>query len=265
MSTLPPGFLEELRTRVTLSSVVGRKVTWDNRKSNLAKGDLWAPCPFHQEKTASFHVDDRKGFYYCFGCHAKGDAVSFLRETGNMSFMEAVEDLARTAGMPMPERDPRAVEVADRRTKLAEVMEAAVRHYRLQLKTGAAAAARDYLAGRRLSEAAQDRFEIGFAPDQRQGLFAALTGKGIAPDLIVEAGLCAKPDDDGPPYDRFRGRIIYPIRDARGSVHRPWRTGDGPECARQVSEFARKRRFSTRAAASTTTAPHARRRPRASR
>ena len=78
--SLPPGFLDELRTRVTLSSVVGRKVTWDMRKSNLAKGDFWAPCPFHQEKSASFHVDDRKGFYYCFGCHAKGDALTFLRE-----------------------------------------------------------------------------------------------------------------------------------------------------------------------------------------
>ncbi len=214
--SLPPGFLDELRTRTTLSAVVGRKVTWDTRKSNLAKGDLWAPCPFHQEKTASFHVDDRKGFYYCFGCHAKGDAVSFLRETGNMSFIEAVEVLAREAGMTMPARDPKAAEAADRNAQLAEAMEAAVRHYRLQLKTAAGAAARDYLAGRRLTEAAQDRFEIGFAPDQRQGLFAALTAKGIAPDLIVDAGLCARPDDGGPPYDRFRGRIIFPIRDARG-------------------------------------------------
>ena len=73
--SLPPGFLDELRTRVTLSRIVGRKVTWDQRKSNQAKGDLWAPCPFHQEKSASFHVDDRKGYYYCFGCHAKGDAI----------------------------------------------------------------------------------------------------------------------------------------------------------------------------------------------
>ncbi len=215
--SLPPGFLDELRTRTTLSRVVGTKVTWDNRKSNMAKGDFWAPCPFHQEKTASFHVDDRKGFYYCFGCHAKGDAVSFLRETGNMGFMEAIEVLAREAGMTMPAQDPRAAEVADRRSQLAEVMEAAVRHYRLMLKTGAGSEARDYLARRKLNEAAQDRFEIGFAPDQRQGLFTALTGKGIAADMLVDAGLCAHPDDgSGPPYDRFRGRIIYPIRDARG-------------------------------------------------
>lgn len=214
--SLPPGFLDELRTRLTLSQVVGRKVTWDMRKSNLAKGDFWAPCPFHQEKSASFHVDDRKGFYYCFGCHAKGDLVTFVKETENLSFIEAVEVLAREAGMAMPARDPRQAQVADRRTQLAAVMEEAVKWFRLQLKTSAAAEARDYLVRRKLTPAAQDRWEIGFAPDQRQGLFHALTGKGIAAELIVEAGLCAKPDDGGQPYDRFRGRIIFPIRDGRG-------------------------------------------------
>ncbi len=214
--SLPPGFLDELRTRVSLSQVVGRKVTWDMRKSNMAKGDWWAPCPFHQEKSASFHVDDRKGFYYCFGCHAKGDAVTFIKENDNVSFMEAVEVLAREAGMQMPARDPQAAQKADRRTQLSQVMEEAVKWFRLQLKTSAASDARAYLDKRRMSPAAQDRWEIGFAPDQRQGLFHALTQKGIAPDLIVDAGLCAKPDDGGPPYDRFRGRIIFPIRDARG-------------------------------------------------
>lgn len=214
--SLPPGFLDELRTRVSLSSVVGRKVTWDMRKSNMGKGDMWAPCPFHQEKSASFHVDERKGYYYCFGCHAKGDAVTFVKETENLGFMEAVEVLAREAGMPMPARDPRAALVADRRTQLAQVMEEAVKWFRLQLKTSVAAEARAYLARRGLSDAAQDRWEIGFAPDQRQGLLQALTQKGIAPELIVAAGLCARPDDGGAPYDRFRGRIIFPIRDGRG-------------------------------------------------
>ena len=214
--SLPPGFLDELRTRVSLSQVVGRKVTWDLRKSNQAKGDMWAPCPFHQEKSASFHADDRKGFYYCFGCHAKGDAVTFIKETENTSFLEAVEILAREAGMPMPERDPRAAQQADRRSQLTEVMEEAVKWFRLQLKTSAAAEARAYLAKRGLSEAAQDRWHIGFAPDHRSALLTALTQKGIAPDLVVAAGLCAVPEGGGAPYDRFRGRIIFPIRDARG-------------------------------------------------
>ncbi len=214
--SLPSGFLDELRTRISLTDVVGRKVMWDTRKSNQAKGDMWAPCPFHQEKTASFHVDDRKGFYYCFGCHAKGDAISFVRETENVGFMEAVEIIAREAGMPVPKRDPAAQQKADRRTQLAEVMEQAVQYFRLQLKTANAAVAREYLAGRGLSEAAQDRWEIGFAPNGRQGVFAHLTGKGIAADLVIDAGLAAKPDDGRDPYDRFRDRIIFPIRDARG-------------------------------------------------
>ena len=214
--SLPPGFLDELRTRTSLSQVVGRKVLWDQRKSNQGKGDMWAPCPFHQEKSASFHVDDRKGFYYCFGCHAKGDAISFIRETENMGFMEAIELLASEAGMTMPARDPRAQEKADKRTELAQVMEQAVQYYRLQLKTAGAAAAREYLERRGLSEDAQARFDMGFAPDARQGIFQHLTGKGVAADLIVDAGLCARPDDGGAPYDRFRGRIVFPIRDARG-------------------------------------------------
>ena len=215
MSMLPPAFLDELRARVSLAQVAGRKVVWDARKSNQAKGDMWAPCPFHHEKTPSFHVDDKKGFYYCFGCHAKGNAITFVRETENVSFMEAVEILAGEVGLQMPAPDPKAQEKADRRTKLSDVMEQAVQHYRLQLKTGAAADARDYLAGRGLNEAAQDRWEIGFAPDARQGLFQHLTGKSVPPDLIIDAGLCAKPDDGGEPYDRFRSRIIFPIRDAR--------------------------------------------------
>ena len=214
--SLPPGFLDELRNRISLSRVIGRKVIWDSRKSNPAKGDMWAPCPFHQEKSASFHVDDRKGFYYCFGCHAKGDALTFLREAENMSFMEAVETLAREAGMALPARDPRAAEKADRRTELARVMEEAVRHYRLQLKTGAGAAARDYLQRRGLSEAALDRFEIGFAPDGWHGLWTALKGRGMADDLILGAGLARASQTGGAPYDTFRNRIMFPIRDARG-------------------------------------------------
>ncbi len=177
---------------------------------------MWAPCPFHQEKSASFHVDDRKGFYYCFGCHAKGDAISFIRETENVGFMEAVEILAREAGMPVPKQDPRAQEKADKRTELADVMELAVRWFRLQLKTNAGTDARAYLDKRGLNDAALERWEIGFAPDTWQGLLDALKGKDIDDKLILGAGL-AKPSSKGSkPYDTFRGRIMFPIRDARG-------------------------------------------------
>mgnify|MGYP000592622455 CR=1 FL=1 len=214
--SLPPGFLDDLRTRLSLSAVVGRKVMWDQRKSQPGKGDLWAPCPFHHEKSASFHVDDRKGFYYCFGCHAKGDALKFVQETENVSFMEAVEILAGEAGMEMPKRDPKAAEKQDRRSQLAEVMEQAVQYFRLQLKTQAAAEARAYLARRGLDAAALDRWEIGFAPDGWQNLWDALKAKNVADDLIIGAGL-AKPSTKGKkPYDVFRNRIMFPIRDARG-------------------------------------------------
>ena len=214
--SLPPGFLDDLRTRVPISRIVGRKVTWDLKRSNQAKGDWWAPCPFHGEKTASFHVDDQKGFYYCFGCHAKGDALAFLREAEGLGFMEAVAVMASEAGVPMPERSPREQAQTDRRTQLVEVMDRAVRWFRLQLQSGAGGAARDYLSRRGLDAAALERFEIGFAPDLRQGLLRHLTDAGVPEALVIEAGLAARPEDGGAAYDRFRSRIIFPIRDARG-------------------------------------------------
>lgn len=213
--SLPPGFMEELRSRTSLVQVVGRKVMWDSRKSNAGKGDMWAPCPFHHEKTASFHVDDQKGFYYCFGCHAKGDAIKFVQETENVSFIESVKILAEEAGMQVPDRDPRAQEKADKRTELADVMEQAVQFFRMSLKTGMAGEARAYLERRGMSQSTQDRFDIGYAPEGN-AVFQHLTGKGIDPKLVIAAGLAAVPDDGRAPYDRFRSRIIFPIRDARG-------------------------------------------------
>ncbi|WGW03836.1 DNA primase [Tropicibacter oceani] len=214
--SLPPGFLDELRTRTSMAQVAGRKVLWDNRKSNQGKGDMWGPCPFHHEKTASFHVDDRKGYYYCFGCQAKGDAISFVRETENVSFMEAIEILAQEAGMEVPKQDPRAQEKSDRRTLLAEVMEQAVQFFRLQLRRGVAEEARAYLARRGLDEGALERFEIGFAPAGWENLREHLKGKGVPIDLMLGAGLVKASDKGREPYDVFRDRIMFPIRDGRG-------------------------------------------------
>jgi DNA primase len=215
--SLPPGFLDELRNRLTLSDVVGRKVLWDKRKSNAAKGDFWAPCPFHQEKTPSFHVDDRKGFYYCFGCQAKGDAITFVKEVENVSFIEAVETLARDAGIPMPEQrhDPLAAERKDRLTRLADVMEQAVQLFGLAFRSAAGQAAREYADRRGLTPATLKRFEIGFAPDARHHQTRIFQEKGLL-DEAIATGLLIKPDDGGAPYDRFRGRLMFPIRDPRG-------------------------------------------------
>jgi DNA primase len=117
--------------------------------------------------------------------------------------------------MTMPARDPQAAQKADRRSELAEVMEQAVRYFRLSLNQHGAAGARDYLTRRGLDETAQDRFELGYAPEGNT-LFAHLTSRGVDPQKIIDAGLAARPDDGRAPYDRFRGRIIFPIRDPRG-------------------------------------------------
>jgi len=216
---LPPGFLDELRERVSLSDLVGRKVTWDRRKSQPSKGDWWAPCPFHQEKTPSFHVDDRKGFYYCFGCHAKGDAITFLKEADNLSFIEAVERLAGEAGLEMPAEahDPKAAERRDRQARLLEVMEEAARLFGLAFRGAGGAGVRAYAAKRGLSDETLKRFEIGYAPDARQHLTGHFREKGTL-DEAVASGLVIAPEDGGAAYDRFRDRLIFPIRDGRGRL-----------------------------------------------
>ncbi|MFK7944656.1 MAG: DNA primase [Paracoccaceae bacterium] len=213
---LPPGFLDEIRTRLTLSDVAGRKVIWDARKSNPAKGDFWAPCPFHQEKTPSFHVDDRKGFYYCFGCHEKGDMIGFVKDTENVSFIEAVEVLAREAGLEMPAQtqDPQAAEKRDQQTRQIDVMEQSVRAFGMSLRGAAAASVREYCQRRGLTGETAKRFEIGFAPDSRTFLTETFREKGQL-DEAIAAGMVIK-SDDGSTYDRFRNRLMFPIRDPRG-------------------------------------------------
>ena len=214
--SLPNGFLDELRSRICLSDVVGRKVQWDLRKSNQARGDMWAPCPFHQEKTASFHVDDNKGFYYCFGCQVKGDAIGFIKETENVNFIEAVEILASEVGLQMPEFDPKSKEKADRNKILLEIMEQSVNFFRLTLNSNQGKHALEYLKKRGLSSDAIERFEIGFAPADQTTLTQKLIDKGYDLDAIIETGMSVKSDESNRLYDRFRGRIMFPIRDSRG-------------------------------------------------
>ena len=214
--SLPNGFLDELRSRICLSDVVGRKVQWDLRKSNQARGDMWAPCPFHQEKTASFHVDDNKGFYYCFGCQAKGDAIGFIKETENVNFIEAVEILASEVGLQMPEFDPKSKEKADRNKILLEIMEQSVNFFRLTLNSKQGKHALEYLKKRGLYADAIERFEIGFAPADQTILTQKLIDKGYDLDAIIETGMSVKSDESNRLYDRFRGRIMFPIRDSRG-------------------------------------------------
>ncbi len=222
--SITPQFLDQLRDRVPLSEVIGRFVTWDQKKSRPAQGDYWSPCPFHSEKTASFHADDRKGFYYCFGCHQKGDAINFLKDKANLSFVEAVRELAGMAGMKMPEYSPEAKEKADENARLIEMHENAARFFSLQLHAVAGTQARDYLHNKRgLSAQTIEEFGIGFIPNARDLLLKHLREAGFKDDEILAAGLALKPDesakdDHSRNFDRFRNRIMFPIHDGRGRV-----------------------------------------------
>ncbi|NDH61195.1 MAG: DNA primase, partial [Alphaproteobacteria bacterium] len=210
----PPGFLDELRARLSLSDVVGRKVSLKRRSGREYAG----LCPFHNEKSPSFTVNDKKGFYHCFGCGEHGDAVGFVMKTEGLSFPESVEKLAREVNLPVPRATPAERERAERASTLQEVVELAARWFQKQLRLPVGRNGLDYLRGRGLSEETIDDFRLGFAPDTRDGLLAALKRENVPIDKIVEAGLAIQPEDKREPYDRFRGRVMFPINDRRGRV-----------------------------------------------
>lgn len=213
-----PQFLDEIRARLPVADIVGRRVTWDRRKTQAAKGDYWACCPFHGEKTPSFHADNRKGRYHCFGCGASGDIFTFLVESEGLSFPEAVERLAGEAGLALPKADPQARERAEARASLADVLEAAARFYEDMLQERGGAAARGYLADRGVEPATVHRFRLGYAPPGRHALKEHLGARRIPVELMVAAGLLVAGDDIPVPFDRFRDRIMFPIHDPRGRI-----------------------------------------------
>ena len=173
-------------------------------------------CPFHNEKTPSFTVNDKKGFFYCFGCHEKGSAIDFVIKTEGLSFPEAVEKLAREVNLPVPRATPAERERADRASTLQQVVEMAAQWYQKQLRLPVGRQGLDYLRGRGLSDAVIDQFRLGFAPDSRDGVIAALKRESVPIEKIVEAGLAIQPEDRREPYDRFRGRVMFVINDRRG-------------------------------------------------
>ena len=209
--TLSPQWLDELRARTLLSGVIAPSV-----KLIKAGREYKACCPFHAEKTPSFTVNDDKGFYHCFGCGAHGDAIRFLTDARGLPFMDAVKELAAKAGMDVPAADPKMREKAERSAGLHEIMEAANRWFGEQLDGVEGGEARKYLKERGISQATKKKFGFGFAPDSRGKLKKALEKLGL--DKLVDAGLLIKPDDGKEPYDRFRGRLTYPIKDQRGRV-----------------------------------------------
>ena len=210
-------FLDEIRDRLPISAVVGTRVTWDKKKTNTSRGDWWACCPFHGEKTPSFHADDRKGRYHCFGCGVSGDHFRFLTELDGMSFPEAVERVADMAGVAMPARDPQAERREKERATLTDVMELATLYFQEKLQSSDGAKARAYLRDRGITSVTQQTFRLGYAPDSRNALKEYLAAKGIEKAQIEACGLTVF-DNVAVPYDRFRDRIMFPIEDARGRV-----------------------------------------------
>lgn len=215
--SFPQSFLDELRARLSITDVVGRRVTWDRGKSNPRRKDFWANCPFHGEKTPSFHVMENEGYYHCFGCGAHGDIVSFIKEMDNLSFIEAVERLAGDAGMQMPERTPQMRQQEQKRAGLIDVMELAADYFEKALHQTGGTPARAYLDGRNLAPKVWKVFRLGFAPDSYTALSDYLKSRNVTPDQIVEAGLAFK-RDNGQLSDKFRNRIMFPIQNARGKV-----------------------------------------------
>jgi DNA primase len=213
----PPHFLDELRTRVGLSAFIGRRV-----KLTRKGGEHSGLCPFHNEKTPSFTVSDEKNFYHCFGCGAHGDVIGYVMRTENLSFPEAIERLADEAGIPVPVSSPAERETARRQATLYQVMEAACGFFETSLHSAGGRDALAYLRGRGLEDEAISRFRLGFAPDSRGALKSALIGPAengeIDIDQLFDGGLLIKPDDGRDPYDRFRGRVTFPITDRRGRV-----------------------------------------------
>jgi len=208
-----PQFLDELRARLPVSEVVGRRV-----KLKKAGREWKGLSPFQQEKSPSFTVNDQKGFYHDFSSGKHGDIISFLMETEGVGFTEAVERLASMAGLALPAVTPDAARHEQRRKTLYDVMELAAKFFADTLASRNGAKARGYLGDRAISPAVQLQFRIGYAPNERFALKEYLGNAGIPVEDMVEAGLLVAGDDIPVPYDRFRDRVMFPISDLRGRV-----------------------------------------------
>jgi DNA primase len=211
LMAFPPRFLDELRERLSLADIVGRHVRLIKRGREYV-----GLCPFHKEKTPSFSVVEDKGFYHCFGCGAHGDVIGFTMRTANLSFPEAVEQLARQAGLAVPRQSREEREAAERQHTIQGAVEAACAFFEKTLHGPGGREALLYLERRGLDLATIRRFRLGFALDSRDALKRALGGTFPEP-LLIEAGLLRRPEN-GDSFDYFRHRIMFPIGDRQGRV-----------------------------------------------
>lgn len=208
-----PQFLDELRARLSVSEVVGKRV-----KLKKAGREWKGLSPFQQEKTPSFYVNDQKGFYHDFSSGKHGDIISFVMETDGLPFAEAVERLAGMAGLALPAVTPDAARQEQRRRTLHDVMDLAATYFAETLASRLGAKARGYLADRAISPATQLQFRLGYASPDRFALKEHLGKLGVSVDDMVETGLLVAGNDIPVPYDRFRDRVMFPITDLRGRV-----------------------------------------------
>jgi DNA primase len=216
---IPRAFIDEVLNRVDIVTVISQSVTLKKAGANLQ-----GLCPFHQEKSPSFSVSETKQFYHCFGCGAHGSAISFLMEYAGLTFIDAIEELAKSVGLTVPQQVNDAVKVVDHQQTIAltQSMEKIMGWYQEQLKKNQRAI--NYLKGRGLSGEIAKRFCMGYAPDAWQNLdalFGSYENEAIA-KLLSESGMMIQGEADGAMkvkrYDRFRDRIMFPIRNLKGQV-----------------------------------------------
>src|SRR5215468_10024203 len=209
----PPQFLDELRARLPVSEVVGRRV-----RLKKAGREWKGLSPFNQEKTPSFTVNDQKGFFHDFSSGKHGDIFGFVMETEGLTFPEAVERLAGMAGLPVPKVSKEAQAREERRKTLHDVLELAAKFFEATLAARAGAKARGYLADRGIDAATQLKFRLGYAPAERYALKEHLGAQRVPVADMIEAGLLIAGDDIPIPFDRFRDRVMFPIADWRERV-----------------------------------------------
>ncbi len=209
----PPSFIERLKSHFLLSDVIGRRIA-----IKKAGREYHALCPFHNEKSPSFTINDEKSFYHCFGCSAHGDVITFLMAYEKLTYPETIERLARDAGIELPAVSPMETQRAEREKTVLDVLDAACSWFEGQLGAPQSGRAREYVQKRGLKPETVARFRIGYAPDERTALYQYLTKAGFPQSLQAEAGLIIQPEGGNAPYDRFRGRVMFPIRNPSGKV-----------------------------------------------
>ena len=211
--SFPPSFLEELRHRLPVSEVVGKKLRL------IRKGrEFLGLCPFHGDSKPSLSIVDEKQFYHCFACGAHGDIIKFVMETEGLSFPETVEKLAGQAGLEVPRDSPERRQEEARRKTLHDAMEAACHWFEEQLHAADGRNALAYLKGRALTDETIAGFRLGYAPERRGALRQAMAVRGVGDDLLVEGGLLKRSEHGDDLYEYFRGRVLFPITDRRGRV-----------------------------------------------